>query len=203
VETAENLDRRGGATRIRITEFRERPHYAGKFLSDLATSEGKPALDLALEMLEAGSPGIISFNMHERDVESFMRQPWTMTCSDGGIPAEQASPHPRSYGSFPRKIRHYVLERETIDLPFAIRSMAHLPASVFRMGGRGVIRPGAFADLVVFDLERVNDPATYDQPHAIAEGMVHVLVNGKFAIDEGGFTHARNGRVLHRQLPDR
>src|SRR5690606_27563495 len=144
------------AARIRITEFRERPHYAGRYLSDLATSEGRPALDLALEMLEAGSPGIISFNMDRRDVETFMRQPWTMTCSDGGIPAEQAAPHPRSYGSFPRKIRHYVLEREVMDLPSAIRSMTHLPASVFRMADRGVIRPGAWADLVVFDLERVN-----------------------------------------------
>jgi N-acyl-D-amino-acid deacylase len=201
-DVADNLDRRGGAARIQITEFTQRPHYAGKLLSELAMMEAKPPVEFALEMLEAGSPGIVSFNMLDRDVEMFMRQPWTMTGSDGGIPAEQAVPHPRSYGSFPRKIRHYVLEREVIDLPFAIRSMSHLPAAVFRMADRGVIRKGAFADVVVFDLDRVNDPATYEQPHQIAEGMIYVLVNGKFAIDNGRSTDVRNGRVLHRQSPD-
>jgi N-acyl-D-amino-acid deacylase len=199
---ADNLDRRGGAARIRISEFAQRPHYAGRFLSELAGMEAKPAVDLAIEMLEIGSPGIVSFNMHDRDVDAFMRQPWTMTCSDGGIPAEQAAPHPRSYGSFPRKIRHYVLEREVVDLPFAIRSMSHLCAAVFRMENRGIMRTGAFADLVVFDLDRVNDPATYDDPHRVAEGMVYVLVNGQFAIDGGKPADVRSGRVLHRQSPD-
>jgi N-acyl-D-amino-acid deacylase len=195
----DNLDRRGGSGGIRIARFAERRHFSNRFLDEIARAEGKDPVDLALEMLEEGSPGMISFNMHERDVETFMRQPWMMTSSDGGIPSGEGLPHPRNYGSFPRKIRHYVLERETVDLATAIRSMTHLTASVFRIEDRGVIRSGAYADLVVFDLENVNDPATFDDPHHLGEGMVYVLVNGRFAVDEGAFTGSREGRVLHRR----
>jgi N-acyl-D-amino-acid deacylase len=198
-EVLENLERRGGGDRIRIASFREHPDLAGQTLAEIARDRGLEDVDAALALLEVGSPGIVSFNMHEEDIERFMRQPWMMTASDGGLPVFGAGvPHPRGYGAFPRRIRVYVQERGVTDLATAIRSMTHLPASVFRMRERGIIREGAFADIVVFDLDRLRDTATFDQPHQLAEGMVHVLVNGQFAIEDGEFTGHLPGRVLQR-----
>jgi N-acyl-D-aspartate/D-glutamate deacylase len=89
-----------------------------------------------------------------------------MTSSDGGlVPIGEGVPHPRSYGTYPRKIREYVVERGVVDLAAAVRSTTSLPATVFRVSGRGVLREGAFADVVVFDLARVDDPATFSDPH--------------------------------------
>jgi N-acyl-D-aspartate/D-glutamate deacylase len=110
----------------------------------------------------------------------------------------QGVPHPRNYGTFPRKIRQYVLEEKVIGLADAIRSMSSLPATVFGLPGRGVMRPGAVADLVVFDLETLTDRATYRQPHQLSEGMVHVLVNGHLALEEGVETGVLAGKVLSR-----
>jgi N-acyl-D-aspartate/D-glutamate deacylase len=122
-----------------------------------------------------------------------------MTSSDGTL-VEMGSgvPHPRAYGTFPRKLRVYVVERNVVGLEQAIRSMTSLPATVMSVRDRGVVRAGSFADLVVFDLARVRDVATYQEPHQLAEGMVHVLVNGRFAIDGGVFGESLHGRVLSR-----
>ena len=129
-----------------------------------------------------------------------MRQPWTMTASDGGLtPMGRGTPHPRYYGTFPRKIRKYVREEHVLDLPGAIRTMTSLPAAVFGMDDRGMIREGAIADIAVFDLERLTDKATYEDPHQLAEGMVHVLVNGEFAIRDGQFTGGLHGTVLQKK----
>ncbi len=143
---------------------------------------------------------IVSYNMHEDDVRTLMVQPWNMTSSDGGlVPWMEGVPHPRSYGAFPRKIRRYVAEEGLVDLAAAVRSMTSLPAQVFRILDRGMIRPGAYADLVVFDLARVNDPATFTEPHQLAEGMVEVFVNGEGALSHGEFTGLMPGRVVRRR----
>jgi N-acyl-D-aspartate/D-glutamate deacylase len=135
--------------------------------------------------------------MSERDIEIIMRQPWTMTSTDGDlVPFGAGRPHPRAYGAFPRKIRLYVRERGLLDLPFAIRSMTSLPARVFGLKDRGVLRAGAWADVVIFDLEKVRDTATYQQPHQLAEGMVHILVNGQLVRERGAFTDALPGRIV-------
>jgi N-acyl-D-amino-acid deacylase len=198
-DMAENLDRRGGAERIQFRRHEPDPRIEGRSLAALAEEAGVDPIDAALALLQEGSPSIVSFNMHENDIVRFMRQPWTMTASDGQLVAMgEGVPHPRGYGAFPRKIRKYVLEQNVIDLAFAIRSMTGMPASVYRIADRGVIRQGAYADLVVFDLDRVNDPATYTAPHQLAEGMIYVMLNGAFAIDEGRFTEVLHGRVLRR-----
>lgn len=199
LEMIENLDRRGGGERIRISSFQQKPEYAGQYLSQIAQDLGLEEVDAAIAILEQGSPQIVSFNMHEKDVETLMRQPWVMTASDGGLPVFGSGvPHPRSYGAFTRKIREYAVERETIDLPAAIRSMTHLPASVFQIKDRGILREGAFADIAVFDLAALNDPASFDEPHQLAEGIVHLLVNGQPAIMNGEFTNGLHGQVLKR-----
>jgi len=198
-EMAANLARRGGAERIGFRRVVSDPSLEGQTLAAVARARAADPVDVAIALLEAGSPGVVSYAMHEDDVRELLRQPWTMTASDGGlVPLGEGVPHPRLYGAFPRKIRRYVLDERVVGLEFAVRSMTGLPAAVFRMRDRGQLRPGAFADVVVFDLGRLRDRATYDSPHQLAEGMVHVLVNGRPAVADGAFTGERAGRVLRR-----
>lgn len=197
IDMLENLDRRGGAERLQFRRHEADPSVEGKTLQEVADRGGLAPVDMAMELLRAGGATLVSFNMHEDDIATLMRQPWTITASDGDlVPFGEGVPHPRSYGTFPRKIRLYVLELRVVDLPAAIRSMTSLPATVFGIPDRGVLRPGAVADVVVFDLERLRDPATYQRPHQLAEGMVHVLINGRPAIEGGRFTGSRHGIVL-------
>jgi N-acyl-D-aspartate/D-glutamate deacylase len=120
-----------------------------------------------------------------------------MTCSDGGlVPMGVGKPHPRFYGAFARKLKKYVNERGALDLPSAIRSMTTLPATVFGMKDRGQLRAGAFADVLIFDLAKINDAATYENPHQLAEGMTDIIVNGEVTRQNGTFTTALAGRVL-------
>lgn len=199
-DMAGNLGRRGGAERIQFRRHPPDSTVEGRTLADVAAERGEPAVETAIEMLLAGGAGIVSFNMHEDDIVRFMRQEWTMTASDGEYVALGAGvPHPRAYGTFPRRIAVYAVEKGITDVPAAIRSMTGLPARVYGLEGRGLIRAGMTADLVVFDLARVSDPATFTDPHHYAEGMVHVLVAGWFAIRDGGFTGARHGTVLRRR----
>jgi len=197
-DIAENLDRRGGAARIQFRHYHVDPSVEGRTLAEVAAERGESAVETTIHMLAEGGARIVSFNMHDDDVERLMRQPWTMTASDGEmVPMDEGVPHPRAYGSFPRKIARYAVERGVIDVGTAIRSMTHLPALVYNVPERGMVRPGMIADLVVFDLDRLHDPATFTDPHQYAEGMVHVLVGGRFAIRNGRFTGERAGSVLH------
>lgn len=196
-EMAENLARRGGADRIQFRRYRPDPSIEGRTLEDLARERGEEPLEVAIDLLEEASVSIVSFNMSEDDVRTLMRQPWTMTASDGDlVPMDVGVPHPRSYGAFPRKLRVYALEEGVVSVPEAIRSMTSLPAEVFGLEGRGVVREGTVADLLVFDLEAVRDVGTFTDPHHLAEGMVHVLVNGRLAVLGGSFRPRRWGQVL-------
>jgi N-acyl-D-aspartate/D-glutamate deacylase len=197
----DNLARRGGAARVQFRRYRPDPSIEGRLLSDLAEERGADPLDLAVELIRGGSVSIVSHNMDEGDVEILMAQPWTLTSSDGDlVPLGLGVPHPRSYGAFPRKIRLYVREKGVVGLEAAIRSMTSLPALVFDMPDRGVLRAGAAADVVVFDLDRVRDTAEYTDPHRLAEGMVWVFVNGQAAIRDGALTDVRSGRVLRKGM---
>ncbi len=192
-----NIARRGGADTLVISRFSIDPSIEGKSLAELAGRAGTSAEELALDLLQKGDASLVSFNMSERDIELLMKQPWNMTSTDGDlVPMGQGKPHPRAYGAFPRKLRRYVRDRGVIDLPFAIRSMTSLPAQVFAMKDRGQIRAGAFADIVLFDPEKVNDAATYQEPHQLAEGMTHIVVNGVLVREDGRFSTALPGRVL-------
>jgi N-acyl-D-amino-acid deacylase len=126
-----------------------------------------------------------------------MRQPWTMTCTDGDLVAlGLGKPHPRAYGAFPRKLTRYVRERGALDLATAIRTMTTLPATVFGLKDRGQIRTGAVADLLIFDLAQVNDADTYEDPHRLAEGFTDILVNGRWARRDNAFTATLAGQVV-------
>ncbi len=192
-----NLDRRGGASRLQFQRHATDHAIEGRTLQDVSDERGLHPADMAMELLRTGGAGLVSFNMHDDDIATLMQQPWTMTCSDGSITQMgQGVPHPRWYGSFPRKIRKYVIEEDVIDLPMAIRSMTSLSAAVMGLPDRGLLAPGMVADVVIFDLARITDKATYTDPHQLSEGMVHVLVNGVFSVENGEFTDAMSGRVL-------
>lgn len=187
-----NLKRRGGAERLQISRHAANPGLEGRSLAEIARERDVEPVDLALDLLDDGGAGLVSFSMSEVDIAHIMRQEYTMTSSDGGLVAPgEGKPHPRFYGAHPRKIARYVREREVITLPQAIRSMTSLPAAVFGIVDRGQLRPGAWADVVVFDLEAIEDTATYQDPHRLASGVEHVLVNGELT-DDGVLA----GRVL-------
>jgi N-acyl-D-aspartate/D-glutamate deacylase len=141
--------------------------------------------------------------MSEPDVETALGFPWTSIGSDAGAALEPGQqdglglPHPRSYGTFPRVIRRYVLEREVLTLPEAVRKMTSWPAARMGLRDRGLIREGFHADLVVFDLDRIHDRATYEEPTRFPEGVDWVLVNGEVVIERGRHTGARPGVVLY------
>jgi len=196
----ENLRRRNGADAVLISSYRADPSLAGKRLSEIAKARGVTPERAAIEMMADGNASIVSFNMSEPDIEAIMKAPFTMASSDGGLsaPGSGAFPHPRDYGAFARRLGVYVRERHVVTLEFAIRSMTSLPAAVFGIRDRGVIRPGAFADLVIFDPDTIADKATYTDPYNLAVGVTHVLVNGVPVLLDGTFTDALPGRVLKK-----
>ena len=199
-EVKDNIRRRGGAQTLFIASYRVDRTLEGKHLEEIATAKGRSPEETALDLLLAGDASLVSFNMSERDVEHLMKQPYTMTSSDGGLilPTE-GEPHPRNSGAFARKLARYVRERQVIDWEFAIRSMTSLPATVFGLEDRGMLRAGAWPDLAIFNLSTVLDKATCQNPHQLAEGMDFVLVNGLVVLDRGRFTTALPGKVLGRR----
>lgn len=195
----ESIRKRGGAKSIVIASFREEPALNGKTLEDIGKIKGTAPERAAVDMILAGGGSIISFNMSKADIEAVMRQPWTMASSDGGLALPgPAVPHPRNNGAFARRLGVYVRERRVLSLEQAVRAMTSLPAQVFGLGGRGELRDGAFADLVIFNPANVIDRATYDNPHELAAGLDWVIVNGRIARREGQFTAVLSGRVLKR-----
>jgi N-acyl-D-amino-acid deacylase len=192
-----NFERRGGADKLVISRYVPDPSLEGQTLAAVARGMNEPPDVAAMDLLLKGDASLVSFNMSESDIELIMRQPFTMTCTDGDlVPFGTGKPHPRGNGAFARKIRVYVNERGVIDLPFAVRSMTSLPASVFGLKDRGVLRPGAWADVLIFDPAKVRDTATYLEPHQMAEGMAYVLVNGVIEKDGNAFTGGLGGRVV-------
>jgi N-acyl-D-amino-acid deacylase len=195
-EAIAKMNDRGGAGAFVISAYPPDRSVEGRRLDAIARERKREAIDVALDLLAGGEPHCLAFSMREDDIEAFMRQPWTMTASDGfGL----AEPHPRSYGTFTRKLQTYALERKVVTLERALHSMTGQPAEVLGLKDRGVLRAGAVADVVVFDPARLRERATYAKPRVWSEGMVHVFVNGQRAIADGQVTGTRAGRVLSRR----
>jgi N-acyl-D-amino-acid deacylase len=197
----ENIRRRGGPASIQIASYSADRALQGQNLDGISRARGLAPEVAAIQLMVAGDASIVSFNMSEDDIRQIMTRPYTMASSDGGlVPMGAGQPHPRNYGAFARRLSTYVREREVMSLEFAIRSMTTLPATVFGLKDRGVIREGAFADLAIFDPARVRDRATYTDPHQLAEGMSWVLVNGVPVVAEGKFGTALPGKILSRDI---
>jgi N-acyl-D-amino-acid deacylase len=144
--------------------------------------------------------GAFFFGMCEANMWRILGEPWVMLGSDASLRSptgllSRDYPHPRAYGTFPRFLRA-ALDGKTVPLPEAIRKMTSLPAHQFRLADRGVLKPGAAADVVVFDPERVRDISDFSAPHRLAEGIDAVLVNGVMTLEAGRLSGNRGGRVL-------
>ena len=140
--------------------------------------------------------GMVAFAMSEDDVRTVMAHPTTMIGSDGLY--SPGNPHPRVYGTFPRILGRYVREEGLLSLEDAVRKMTSFPAQKLGLHSKGVIRPGADADVVVFDPKTVIDRATFEHSAQYPEGIEYVLVNGELSVDKGRFTGRTAGRVLSR-----
>jgi N-acyl-D-amino-acid deacylase len=162
---------------------------------------GSDDLDAQIEFLldlhlRGGGSGVF-YSMDERDLEKFLRHPHTMFASDSGVRLlGEGVPHPRGYGNNARVLATYVREKRVLTLGEAIRKMTSLPAEAFGLKDRGTLRVGAWADIVVLDPARVQDHATFDDPHHYATGFAHVLVNGVEVVRHDTHTDARPGRIL-------
>jgi N-acyl-D-amino-acid deacylase len=161
-------------------------------------------IELILEMQANGGASAVFHGINEDDLRVFAKHPNTLFASDSGIRRwNQGVPHPRGYGNNARVLARYVRELGVLRLEDAVRRMTSLPASVFRLSDRGVLREGAWADLVVFDPAKVQDRATFDDPHHYATGFDAVFVNGVEVVAKDEHTCARPGQVLRHRTAAR
>lgn len=185
---------------LRIARFSPKPAWQGKNLLAIAEHEGKSPVEIAWQIEKSGGAQIVHFSMNEEDVRLIMRQDFVATASDGSSMVPNATvPHPRSYGCFARKIGYFGIQEKIIPVEFAIRSASGLPADILKLTDRGYLRPGCFADVVVFEPKSYRDKATFDKPHEYATGVIWLLVNGKMAIARGESTAALAGKVLRHK----
>jgi N-acyl-D-amino-acid deacylase len=177
--------------------------YIGMTLQEVADERGTDpaftAMDLVVE--DDSRVDAVYFLMSEDNVRRKIAKPWVSFGSDAGAPAAEgifleSSRHPRTYGNFARLLGKYVREEKIISLQEAIRRMTSLPAANVGIFERGELREGFYADIVVFDPERIIDNATFEEPHQYATGVVHVFVNGAQVLRNGRHTGATPGRVV-------
>ena len=194
-EMTENLRRRGGAASLLLTSA-GRP-WTGRTLEAVAAQWRLDPLDAALDIIRRDPRGteVASFNMREDDIRRFMREPWVVTSSDG------SDGHPRQYATFPRKYAKYVLEDQVITLGEFIRSSTGRTADLYKLDGRGYLKAGNYADVVVFDPARYRWRADYVHPRRLSQGVVALLVNGRMLLSHGRLTAELPGRVLLHTPP--
>jgi N-acyl-D-amino-acid deacylase len=183
-----------GVIEVLITWSEPHPETAGRALAEVAAEWGTTQQEAARRIKPGGA---CYFQMDGADVDRVIAHPRSMIGSDG-LPNDR-HPHPRLWGAFPRVLAHYWRERGLLTLEQAVHKMTGLTARNFRLEGRGLLRPGGFADITVFDPARVADTATYAEPARISAGITAVYVNGQLAYREQAQVLARAGRVLARQ----
>lgn len=197
-ETMEMMRIRGGAERIVFSD--SRPDLNGRTLAQVAADLRLPVPAAVRKILEAGNASVMNRDLYDlENIRHLATKDWMMTCTDGGVPdPDVAITHPRSYGAFARKLRWLAIDDSVITLAFAIRGMTGLAAGFLGLADRGLVKQGFAADLVVFDLAKLRDRATYETPHQLSEGMVHVVVNGRFVLRDGKPTGILSGVPLLR-----
>jgi N-acyl-D-amino-acid deacylase len=198
-QTIEMLAIRGGAEKIMIVD--PAPGLNGRTLAQVAAEWKLPVPETVRRILSDHNPPVMNLDLYDiANTRILATRDWMMTCTDGRTPhAGQDIVHPRVYGAFPRKIRLFVVDDSVVSLPFVVRGMTSLAATFFGIPERGQIREGWYADIAVFDERRIRDAATYEAPHQYAEGTVHVLVNGRFALRDGQPTGTLAGRPIRRR----
>jgi N-acyl-D-amino-acid deacylase len=182
----------------------ENQRFIGKTLQQAADEVGQDPYEFACDLLikEKGDVEIVGFGMSEEQTEEILKHPLVMLCSDGSAlapygPLHQGKPHPRNYGTFPRFLGLYVRDRKALTLAQAVKKMTSMPAAKLGLKDRGTLKPGNFADIVVFDPAKIADRATYTEPEQYPAGIDYVIVNGKVVIDHDNHTGALPGKVLY------
>lgn len=178
---------------ITITWSESEPDQGGKNLADIAKTWGVSLMDAAKRLQPAGA---IYHNMLEEDVERVLKHPKTMIGSDG-LPNDPL-PHPRLWGTFPRVIGHYCRDEKLFSLPEAIRKMTSLSAKRFGLKDRGLIKENYYADLVIFDFEKIIDVASFSNPKQVSAGIEYVLVNGHIIYQDKIVSENHSGKFLYR-----
>jgi N-acyl-D-amino-acid deacylase len=190
--------------RVHIASVAVEDHRSteGRSVAEVAGTWGVEAAEAVCQLLEAnfGQVGQVSFSMDEADVRTVMRHPAVAIGSDGlaFAPRGGGKPHPRYYGTFPRVLGHYRRDEGIFSLEEAVRKMTSLPASRVRLWDRGILRPGAAADVVLFDPDTVADGATFSDPHRYPIGIDLVIVGGQIVVEDGLDTGATAGRLLRQ-----
>jgi N-acyl-D-amino-acid deacylase len=191
-EMRENMRRRGGAATLLISSAKDKS-LVGRRLDAIAVSYGKEPVEAAMDIIKAiGDASVASFNMTASDIETFMKADFVTTGSDG------SEGHPRKYGTFPKKLRDYVLDKPVLTMERFVQSSSAQTARDLGITNRGRLTEGFYADVVVFDPSTIRDRATYVNPEVLADGVRVVLVNGKVAVDAGKITGVLSGRALRK-----
>ena len=189
----------GGARNILFAPLDPVPDLDGHRLDEYAASRELDAVEAALELMIRGGVSCIYFVMNEDNIASFYRHPLVMVGSDGHLRRHgEGVSHPRNYGTFPRFLGRYARDRGLLSVEEAVRKCTSVAAARCGLSGRGVLRPGAWADVVVFSWEGVRDCATFEDQHRYPEGIPWVLVNGKVAVESGRTAQGCWGRVIRR-----
>lgn len=201
----ENLYLAAGAENVIFSGFRTEAlrHYVGRTLADVANERGTSPATTAMDLVVEDSTRVaaVYFLMSDENVRRKLTVPWISLGTDAASLAPEGpflnyNPHPRAYGTFPRLLGRYVRDEGVLPLEEAVRKITSLPAANLKIGRRGLIRAGFFADIAVYDPKTVQDHATFDAPHQYSTGMVHVLVNGTPVLVNGEHTGATPGRVI-------
>lgn len=199
-----SLAGRDGGKSLVIAKYDANKAWQGKDLKSVADQEKKSVVDLVFHIQQNDGAKMVSFGMNEDEVRLIMRQLFVATASDGSaMNPDDTVPHPRSYGTFPRKIGRYAIEGKFVSLEQAVRSSSGLPADILGLEDRGYIRPDYYADLVVFDPAAFRDVATFEQPHQYATGAEYVFVNGRLAVEKGEATESLAGKALRHRASQR
>ncbi len=187
--------------RVAIAASKDFRQLVGKTLREIAAERNTDVIDLALEIHAGGGASVVNYCLAEDDVRYVMGLPWVATGSDGStlLPRADARPHPRSFGTFPRKIGRYARMENVISMTRAVRSATGLPADILGMTDRGYLRPGCCADVVVFDPGEFMDRATFQDPDEYSTGVRYLFVGGQLALEDGEPTGQLPGRALRHK----
>ena len=194
-----------GWENIMIAYSKGHPEYEGKMISEIAKEKNLDPFDFVFDLIveEAASVSVVLFSMSEDDVRTVLKSPFSMIGSDSSARAtygilSAGKPHPRAYGTFPRILGKYAREEKILTLQEALRKMTSFPAQKLGLKDRGLIREGMWADIAIFNADKIMDKATFFNPHRYPEGIEYVMVNGKVVIEEGEHTREMPGKVFRR-----
>ena len=187
------------------TGNKENERFSNKSVAQIAKEWNKEPADAAFDLVLQSNnrAGALYYLMSEPDIETAVKFPWVSLGSDSAASLKLADPntvgmgHPRGYGNFPRLIAEYVRKKKVLTLPDAIRKMTSLPAGQLRLASRGLIKDGMWADVVIFDYDKIQDESTYEYPYKTPTGIDYVLVNGQVVVEHGKHTGAKPGMVIY------